>query len=135
MGTTSTANTADAKAKARSEAAKKAAETRKANKEAAKIEAEQLAKAEAEAQQVVNTKPQKISSVICEVLLLVDPDSPNGEGYDYETCLQMVKERIKDTNPNNNTSIDCLRWYATKMRNGNTRVPYRPRSPSAKIKS
>lgn len=128
----------DAKALARSEAAKKAAETRKKNKLAKEAEA----KAEASKQEQIELKQEvtaaktvKICDVICEVLQQVRPGTEKQErpeGYTYKECLDIVLERVRPTNPNAQTSLDCLRWYATKLRSEGIVLPYRPRNAPVK---
>lgn len=118
---------------AKSAAAKKAAATRKANKDKKEQEAikqqQKLEQKEA-ARAAAAAKPIKIADVICETLLLVNPDSSKDrpEGYPYDVCLTMVLERIHKVMPEAKTSLNCLRWYANKMRSEEVLVPYRPRS-------
>lgn len=116
------------KAQKRSEAAIKAAQTRKAKAAAVKAEQE---KQEVEA--VVSAQPVKICDVICDTLMLIRPGSetegrPRGEGYSYKECLEMVLEKVHKHNPDAKTSLDCLRWYAAKMRSEGVILPYRPRN-------
>jgi len=143
---TSTKNTPkDAKAQARSDAAKKAAQTRKANKlkkeQEAKALAEQQALAEqeqAELKAKAADKPEiKICDAICETLQMIRPGTENNErpeGYTYKECLEIVLEKVRPSKPNANTSLDCLRWYATKLRGEGVVLPYRPRNaPTPKV--
>lgn len=44
----------------------------------------------------------------------------------YKTLLRLVKAYF----PEAATSVKCLRWYATQMRERGESVPTRPRSPS-----
>ena len=141
MATTTKNTTKDLEAekkRKRSAAAKKAAETRKANQ--AKKAAELAAKAEQEqkaAATAVAGQPIKICDAICETLMLIKPGTesearPKGEGYSYRECLAIVLDKVTKSQPEDaeppKTSLDCLRWYATKMRNEGTVLPYRPRN-------
>ena len=128
----------------RSEAGKKAAATRKAKKlEAeAQVQADHVkASEEQEAVKVALTEQTdrvKICDVICETLLLIRPGTENNarpEGYTYRECLAIMLERIRPSNPDAETSLNCLRWYATKLRSEGTIVPHRPNSaPTRKPK-
>lgn len=125
------------KKKARSEAAKKAAETRRLNK-LAKEQAKKQKEAELEQEQVKEVlaeQPVKICDVICDVLQQVRPGTEKNarpEGYTYKECLVMVLDRVRPTNPDAATSLDCLRWYATKLRGEGVVLPYRPRNAPTK---
>lgn len=114
---------------AKSAAAKKAAATRKANKLKKEQEALALEQKEA-ARAAAAAKPIKIADVICETLLLINPESHKDrpEGYAYDVCLTMVLERVHKVMPEAKTSLNCLRWYANKMRSEDILVPHRPRS-------
>lgn len=126
------------KKRRRSEAAKKAAETRKA-KQAEKA-AELAAKAQQEqeaAARAVSTQGVKVCDAICETLMLYKPGTesesrPKGEGYTYRECLEIVLDKVKSSLPEGaeapQTSLNCLRWYASKMRGEGTVLPYRPRN-------
>lgn len=127
------------KKKRRSEAAKKAAQTRKLKKQRAiELEAEKQAaelELKKQAEEAKAIAPLKTCDVICEVLQLIRPgteDSQRPEGYTYKECLAMVLERIRPTRPDAATSLDCLRWYATKLRGEGIILPYRPRNTPIK---
>lgn len=128
----------DAKALARSEAATKAAETRKKNKLAKEQQQKQeLAEAEQKKvqEEVTAQAPIKICDVICETLQMVRPGTEKQErpeGYTYKECLDMVLTKVRETKPDAQTSLDCLRWYATKLRSEGIVLPYRPRNAPTK---
>lgn len=118
---------------AKSAAAKKAAATRKANKlkkEQDALVAKQKQEQKDAARAAAAAKPIKIADVICETLLLINPEShkERPEGYSYDVCLTMVLDRIHPVMPEAKTSLNCLRWYANKMRSEDVLVPHRPRS-------
>lgn len=114
----------------RSAAAKKAAETRKRKKLEAEqqkqtVEIEQTKEAVAEA-------PKTIAAITCEVLLKIDPTHPKQYGYPYTVCLDMILAEVRKTRPDAAPTIECLRWYASKMRNEGIQVPYRPHASPKK---
>jgi len=63
------------------------------------------------------------------------PPSPHGIGQFARTLLataisyDAIIARIRTKFPNAKTSVQCLRWYATKMREENVDMPNRPRKP------
>lgn len=131
MATATTTKKSNTVNPAKSAAAKKAAATRKANKvkkEQDELKAQQKLEQKEAAKAAAAAKPIKIADVICETLLLVNPDSAKGEGFPYDVCLTMVLERVHKVMPEAKTSLNCLRWYANKMRSEDVAVPYRPRS-------
>lgn len=61
------------------------------------------------------------------------PPSPHGVGHFARTLLvttlsyDAIIARIRTKFPDAKTSVQCLRWYVTKMREENMDVPNRPR--------
>ena len=66
------------------------------------------------------------------------PSSPHGIGKFARTLLatelsyDAIIARIRKAFPDAKTSVQCLRWYATKMREENVDMPTRPRKPRIK---
>jgi len=76
---------------------------------------------------VKTTKPARGAvRALCESLLLAEDE--DGIGSTYESMLAEVKERF----PTAKTSVGCLRWYATKLREAGHIVPDRPRKKVSK---
>jgi len=62
----------------------------------------------------------------CEKLLLVEDE--DGIGMTYESIM----ESLHNTHPTAKTTVGCLRWYATKLREAGQIVPDRPRKKVSK---
>ena len=65
------------------------------------------------------TSSRSVRQIAEEKLLQVEPTMM------YEEIIVAVKEEL----PHASTSVACLRWYATQMRERGERVPDRPRKP------
>jgi len=63
---------------------------------------------------------------LCEDMLL-QADS-NDEGMSYESIM----DALRTAYPTAKTSVGCLRWYATKLREAGHIVPDRPRKKVSK---
>jgi len=76
---------------------------------------------------VVVSPPPAIRSIraAAETLLLETvEDNGRTRGLRYDEIM----ERLRSEFPGSNTTVSCLRWYATKLNGTNARMPYRPRS-------
>ena len=69
---------------------------------------------------------------VAEALLIevarTEDDKPIGHPYDY------VLERVLEEFPEANTTVECLRWYNTKLNSDpNVKMPVRPRKKTVKV--
>lgn len=84
--------------------------------------------------ETVVKRPVRIIKQAAESLLLeVTGKTSDGftTGYSYEYILAEVKKEF----PHANTSIKCLRWYATHMKEQGCRMPQKRDRPAPKPKA